>query len=1301
MQSRYFAALFGFTVSLLIGPQTAVVAQTLESRLKQQSPQSLAKQALETGDAKRGAVLFHQRFMSCVLCHVEREGERGGTLGPRLVALDEKPAAEKIVEAILTPSKTLRKGFESYVLVTVDGRTINGILRNRTAQFVEMAVLDKGGQVERFAVEDIDELFASKQSIMPAGLVNQLASPQQFLDLVRYVNDVVQGGPVVAQQLKPSAALLAPVLPEYESRVDHRGLLADLDNAAFARGKEIYQRLCINCHGTHDRPGSLPTSLKFASDKFKNGHDPYTMYQTLTRGFGMMAPQTWMVPQQKYDVIHYIRSAYLQRFNSSQFVDLSESYLAGLPIGDTRGPAPVKYEPWVTMDYGPTMTNTFEVGGKGENFAYKGIAVRLDKGAGGVSRGRSWMVFDHDTMRMAAAWTGSGYIDWNGIHFNGRHNIHPRVVGDVHASIPTGPGWADPETGSFDDPRIEGRDGRRYGPLPRQWAHYKGLYHYDQRAIIEYTVGRVAVLESPQSYGDVERPIFARVLNVGARQVPLTMRVVRRRGAFSQVALSDGTKIAVLSSVEEKASSKEQAAGPVKFDGKRFVEIVEGQVFDMTGRDFTIVARIKTRKDGVIFAKTKPDSPWLADGKALFVRGGRLCYDIGWVGAVSSKRRVADGKWHDVAAVFDSRKGELQLYIDGELDARGELQPKSAVDGHVIRIGYSTDNFPTDPHWRGQIQEVRLYQSALEKPTMATAGKDLVSHWRLVASAGKVANLVKSKPAGQFVEGSGAAGTAALSDGALVAGVTGLPESASFKLAEDGDLRLTIPAGDAAEFVVWFVSLPEGQPWRKWMDTATLPQPESLTRYTQGGPPRWGEIETTATIGSGDGPFAIDVLTRPTVNPWQSRVRLTGHDFLPGGDQVVVTAWDGDVWMVSGLSGLSTENKTATLRWRRIASGMFQPLGVKYHKGKIFVTCRDQLAVLEDLNADGEVDHYVSFNNDHQVTDHFHEFAMGLQIDDAGYFYYAKSARHALPALVPHHGTLLRVSPDGKRTDIVAVGFRAANGVCLNPDGTFIVTDQEGHWNPKNRINWVKPGQFYGNMFGYHDITDTSDEAMTAPLCWITNSFDRSPAELLWVDSPAWGPLNGSLLNLSYGYGKVFVVPHEKLENGQVQGGMCELPIPQFPTGVMRGRFHPVDKQLYLSGMFAWAGNQHQPGGFYRLRYTGQPVHLPVGLRAHKNGVSLRFTEPLDAEQAMQIKNYAVKTWSLKRTQSYGSKHYDEKKLKIDRVDVSDGGRAVFLAIEGIEPTWCMEIVYSLKGSGGEEVNGTIHNTIHELGSSH
>ena len=39
--------------------------------------------------------------------------------------------------------------------------------------------------------------------------------------------------------------------------------------ASRKRGQEIYQRLCINCHGDHKRPGSLPTSLRFASGRFK------------------------------------------------------------------------------------------------------------------------------------------------------------------------------------------------------------------------------------------------------------------------------------------------------------------------------------------------------------------------------------------------------------------------------------------------------------------------------------------------------------------------------------------------------------------------------------------------------------------------------------------------------------------------------------------------------------------------------------------------------------------------------------------------------------------------------------------------------------------------------------------------------------------------------------------------------------------------------------------------------------------------------------------------------------------------
>src|SRR6185312_12397981 len=104
--------------------------------------------------------------------------------------------------------------------------------------------------------------------------------------------------------------------------------------------------------------------------------------------------------------------------------------------------------------------------------------------------------------------------------------------------------------------------------------------------------------------------------------------------------------------------------------------------------------------------------------------------------------------------------------------------------------------------------------------------------------------------------------------------------------------------------------------------------------------------------------------------------------------------------------------------------------GLKVVNGRIYVSCRDQIVLLRDLNGDGETDFYENFNSDHQVTEHFHEFAMDLQVDAEGRFYYTKAARHGLPALVPQHGTLLRVDRDGRRTEILATGFRAPNGVC-------------------------------------------------------------------------------------------------------------------------------------------------------------------------------------------------------------------------------------------------------------------------------
>ncbi len=419
--------------------------QILEAELLASGPKALVEQARASGDAARGAIVFHQRQLACSRCHIA--GNTKEAIGPDLASRDQAATDEELVEAILLPSKRIRRGYETIQISTRAGELKSGRLLERNADRVVLRDATTSAAVSLPAAE-IDEIIESKVSLMPAGQANLLASRQQFLDLVRYLIEIRDGGPDRARSLQPSPALLAFSIPEYEARVDHAGLIRAWDAKSLERGAAIYQRVCANCHGTLDQPGSLPTSLRFAEGKFKNGHDPYAMYHTLTHGFGMMTPQPWMVPVQKYDVIHYIRETFLRDRNPSQYASIEPGYLDRLPKGDTFGPEPSKIQPWSAMDYGSQLTHTFEVPGSKLNIAYKGIAARLDPGAGGIARGSQWMLFDADTMRWAAGWEYDGgenrFIDWKGIQLNGQHQVHPRISGKTVFANSAGPGWAQP-----------------------------------------------------------------------------------------------------------------------------------------------------------------------------------------------------------------------------------------------------------------------------------------------------------------------------------------------------------------------------------------------------------------------------------------------------------------------------------------------------------------------------------------------------------------------------------------------------------------------------------------------------------------------------------------------------------------------------------------------------------------------------------------------------------------------------------------------------------------------------------------
>jgi hypothetical protein len=508
----------------------------------------------------------------------------------------------------------------------------------------------------------------------------------------------------------------------------------------------------------------------------------------------------------------------------------------------------------------------------------------------------------------------------------------------------------------------------------------------------------------------------------------------------------------------------------------------------------------------------------------------------------------------------------------------------------------------------------------------------------------------------------------------------------------------------------------------------TLPVVEELTPLLKGGKPLWPDAVTTqGTLGSGDAPYVVDTITEPVPNPWNAKTYFGGFDFFPDGRAAICT-FHGDVWIVSGI-----DDKLDKLSWRRFATGLFQPLGLKIVDGKIHVLGRDQITRLHDLNNDAEADFYENFNNDSIVTPNYHEFSMDLHTDSKGNFYYAKGSPWTPDVTSPHQGTIIRVTKDGSRMDILATGLRAPNGMGMGPKDELTVSDNQGHWMPASKLNWVTRGGFYGMMpAAQRELTmrrddgtelkmNPSDPALrktnnvapfdkaapiptsyAEPMLWLPMNMDNSSGGQAWATSDKWGPFKNHLLFMSYGKGTLFHVMHETV-GGAVQAAAWQFPL-KFNSGTMRARINPKDGQLYTCGLRGWQTSGVRDGAFQRVRFTGKPVLAPLDFHVRPNGVAITFTCALDESLARDPGSWSLERWNYLYSGAYGSADYsveNPSEKKRDRIEVtaaklSPDKRTVTLEFP-VRPANQMRIKYNLKSADGTAMSSEIYSTVHKV----
>lgn len=485
------------------------------------------------------------------------------------------------------------------------------------------------------------------------------------------------------------------------------------------------------------------------------------------------------------------------------------------------------------------------------------------------------------------------------------------------------------------------------------------------------------------------------------------------------------------------------------------------------------------------------------------------------------------------------------------------------------------------------------------------------------------------------------------------------------------------------ELLIWKGSKEQRERFVDWASAHEVGTP--IPGLMRAGEPLWPDwFATGGTLGKsaeGHRAYVIDSVNVPFDNPYKALMFTSGLDFLSNGDIAVCTL-HGDVWLVRGV-----DDDLSDVKWKRYATGLCQPLGLKIVDDKVYVLGKDQITRLHDRNGDDEADFYECFNNGGKTSLGGHDYAACLETDSEGNFYYIRA-----------HEGVCRVSKDGKTHESIATGFRNPIGLGVSLTGLVTAAPQEGTWTPSSAIFAVKQGGYYG--FAGPRKNASRPLGYDPPLCWMPRSQDNSSGGQVWVTSDKWGLPRGTMLHLSYGLCTALVVLPEEID-GVHQGGTVKLPL-FFESGACRGRFSERDGQLYVCGLMGWQTAAAKDGYLQRVRHTGRPVHLPVGMNVKKDGVSITFNHPLDPKSAGNPDNYYVEQWNYVYSKDYGSKDHrpsDPKKFGrdevfIDDVKLTNDNRAVHLKLEEISPVMQMGITYQIKAADGAELKNTIYNTI-------
>ncbi|WP_224996091.1 PQQ-dependent sugar dehydrogenase [Cesiribacter sp. SM1] len=304
--------------------------------------------------------------------------------------------------------------------------------------------------------------------------------------------------------------------------------------------------------------------------------------------------------------------------------------------------------------------------------------------------------------------------------------------------------------------------------------------------------------------------------------------------------------------------------------------------------------------------------------------------------------------------------------------------------------------------------------------------------------------------------------------------------------------------------------------------------------------------------------------------------------------------------------------------------GLRSPSGFTHRGDTIYIGTAQQVRAFLDTDGDLKADTSWVFFDEIPNSEHPYEWTCGLNFGPDGWLYLALTTDswNASPSPDPngYRGSILRISPDGKKAEAVATGIRSVYDMSFDQKGDLLFIDNEGGGNPQEELNLLVKNSFYG-----HNPAKYTFRSITAPVYALQTEMAPSGIEFNKADND-FGGTAGNLFVSFYG-------PGERWS----RGGVGRVVIQQLPDGSYTYQEYPVadipklsnlafgkDGALYLSqhgkADYWYNAIYENEGAFYKLVYdpalSEKPVKVRAGLTKTFSKNSLEAGKQLFAERA-------------------------------------------------------------------------------------